>query len=81
MPKVPIEEALAGIARIGYEGVEIAVLSNYTTALERLDSGERQRIRQRLDAYGLELPAIAAHTTLLAPEGEQVLPQLLPRPP
>jgi sugar phosphate isomerase/epimerase len=70
MPKVPIEEALTGIARIGYEGVEIAVLSNYTTALERLDAGERQRIRQMLDTLGLELPAIAAHTTLLAPEPE-----------
>src|SRR5947199_112398 len=70
MPKVPIEEALAGIARMGYEGVEITVLPNYTAALERLDAGERRRIREQLDVLGLELPAIAAHTSLLAAEPE-----------
>ena len=43
MPTVPIEEALAGIARIGYRGVEITVIPGYTTALEQLDAAERRR--------------------------------------
>jgi inosose dehydratase len=70
MPQVPIDDALAAIARLGYEGVELTVLPNYTTALERLDAAERRRIRGLLDDHGLELPAIAAHTSLLAEEPE-----------
>jgi sugar phosphate isomerase/epimerase len=70
MPQVPIDEALAAIARMGYQGVEITVLPRYTTALETLDTGERRRIRRLLDTHGLELPAIAAHSSLLAEEPE-----------
>lgn len=70
MPKVPIDEALAGIARMGYRGVEITVIPGYTTALENLDPAERRRIQGILQDLGLDLPAIAAHRSMLAAEPE-----------
>ena len=66
MPRVPIDEALAGIATIGYTAVELTVIPGYTTALEHLDTRERRRIRDLLDRHRLDLPAIAGHTSLLS---------------
>jgi inosose dehydratase len=59
------------VGRIGYRGVEITVIPGYTTELERLDAAERRRIRKLIDAHGLELPAIAGHTSLLAEGAEE----------
>jgi inosose dehydratase len=70
MPRVPIDEALEGIAAIGYTAVELTVITGYTTALERLDAAERRRIRDLLDRHRLDLPAIAGHTSLLHEEPE-----------
>jgi sugar phosphate isomerase/epimerase len=66
MPRVPIDEALAAIARIGYTAVELTVLPGYSTDLDLLDGAARHRLRARLDELGLQLPAIAAHANLLA---------------
>lgn len=65
MPTLPIDDALAAIAAIGYRAVELTVIPGYTTALERLDAGERRRIRELLDRHRLDLPAVAGHTSLL----------------
>ena len=61
---------MSAIARIGYRGVEITVIPGYTTALELLGAAERRRIRGLLAEHRLELPAIAAHRSLLAEEPE-----------
>jgi sugar phosphate isomerase/epimerase len=72
MPHVPVDAALAGIAEIGYSAVELTVIPGYTTALERLDADERRRIRNLLARHGLDLPAIAGHTSLLAADPDAV---------
>lgn len=73
MPMVPIAEALACAARLGYDGVEIAVTKSrdFSTELSKLDAAERRRIRALLDQYALELPAIAGHANLLAQDADE----------
>ncbi|MBI2952274.1 sugar phosphate isomerase/epimerase, partial [bacterium] len=45
MPKVPIDSALAHLAGLGFEGVELTVIPGYTTELRTLDAAARRRIR------------------------------------
>lgn len=66
MPRVPIDEALGSIRRIGYTAVELTVLPGYTADLDTLDAAARRHLRTKLDALGLDLPAIAGHANLLA---------------
>jgi inosose dehydratase len=66
MPRVPIDEALMAIARIGYTAVELTVLPGYSSDLDLLDGAARQRLRARLCELGLSPPAIAGHANLLA---------------
>ncbi|MFQ6039717.1 MAG: sugar phosphate isomerase/epimerase family protein [Candidatus Poribacteria bacterium] len=66
MPKVPVDEALAHIAQLGFDGVELTVIPGYTTELSKLDASERKRIRQLLEKHDLILSAIAAHSSLLS---------------
>ena len=70
MPKVPVDEALAHLAKLGFDGVELTVIPGYTTELSKLDANERKRIRQLLEKYQLLLPAIAAHSSLLSNDPE-----------
>lgn len=65
MPRVPVDRALSFLHEQGFDAVELTVLPNYTTAVDRLDAGERQRIKERCDGYGLAMPAVAAHRSLL----------------
>ena len=69
MPTVPVPEAIAAVADLGFQAIELTILPNYTAALERLDRAARTEIVRLLDAHGLELPAIAAHFGLLATPG------------
>ena len=70
MPKVPVDEALAHLAGLGFDGVELTVIPGYTTELSKLDAVERSRIRQLLQKHRLMLPAIAAHSSLLSNDKE-----------
>lgn len=65
MPKVPIDTALAHIAACGYTGVEITVHRGWVTEVGRLDAAERRRIRARVSALGLDLPAITCPGALV----------------
>lgn len=65
MPKVPIEESLPALAKMGYQGVELAVTPGWNTELARLDGATRLRIRQLLAETGLDLTAVAGHTSML----------------
>ena len=71
MPKVPVDDALAHLAALGFDGVEITVLPGYTTELSTLDATERRRIAALLAQYELDLPAIAGHTNLLAADRDE----------
>jgi len=70
MPTLPIDEALGHVSRIGFDGVEIAVIKGWTTELDTLDTAERRRIRTLLDQHGLELTAIGGHASLLSRDPE-----------
>jgi len=70
MPKVPVDEALAHLAELGFDGVELTVIPGYTTELTKLDAVERSRIRRLLEKHHLILPAIAAHSSLLSHDKE-----------
>jgi sugar phosphate isomerase/epimerase len=56
----PIEETIRELARIGYDGVEIAVNPGWTSDVDALDGPARRRIRQLLDDTGLELSALVS---------------------
>ncbi|MFC1526291.1 sugar phosphate isomerase/epimerase family protein [Candidatus Latescibacterota bacterium] len=66
MPMLPIDTAVEHLAKLGFDGVEIAVIRGFTTELDTLDAAERQRIRQLVDQHGLYLTAVAGHQSLLA---------------
>lgn len=68
MPTVPIDDAVAQIARLGFEGLELTVIPRWLTELSTLDAGERRHIRQLYVDHHLALPAIAGHTSLLDDE-------------
>jgi sugar phosphate isomerase/epimerase len=70
MPTVPADTFIPFLAKLGYTGVELTVIPGYTTELSRLDAAERRRIAQMLKDHGLELPAIAAQTSMVMREPE-----------
>ncbi len=65
MPSVPVDQALSFLSEQGFDAVELTVLPNYTTAADRLDADERRRIKRLFQQYGLTMPAVAAHRSLL----------------
>ena len=65
MPAVPIDAIIRHLSGLGFDGVELTVLSHHTTALESLNSGERRRILNLLRDHNLQLPAIAGHVSLM----------------
>ncbi len=58
MPKLSVVEAVSAVARIGYDGVELAAIPNHPAHPDHLDRAARAEVRARLDAEGLELPAL-----------------------
>lgn len=71
MPTVPIDVAVAHIAGLGFDGLELTVIPRWLTELSTLDATERQRIRRLYQEARLQIPAIAGHTSLLADDPEQ----------
>ena len=65
MRNVPADVFIPHLAKLGYDGIEIAVLPGFTTELTTLDAPERRRIATMLREYHLELPAIAGHCDML----------------
>lgn len=57
MPMVPLDEVLPGLARIGYDGVEICVGPKHVV-IEELDAARRKELREALERHGLGLPAL-----------------------
>jgi len=65
MPTIPVDIALAHLAELGFDGVELTVIPGYSTELGSLTKSERRRILKLLKRHGLDLPAIAGHTSLM----------------
>ena len=68
MPNVPINVIIPHLARLGYDGVELTVIPGWSIEMYSLDQDERRRIRKLVKEYGLELPAVAGHTSLVDPD-------------
>jgi sugar phosphate isomerase/epimerase len=66
MQKPSVDDMLKNLAEIGFDSVELTVIPGWSVELDTLDQDERKRIRRLLDHYGLALPAIAGHRSLLA---------------
>ncbi len=71
MPTVPIDTSIPHLAELGFDGIELTVISRFTTELSTLDSAERKRIAGLLEAHNLTLCAIAGHTSLMAMDSEE----------
>ena len=70
MPKLPVDEIVPALARIGYDSLELTVIPGWSTELDSMDANERRRIRALIHEHGLGLPAIAGHRPLLATDPE-----------
>ena len=64
MMKVDIEQAIPGIAKIGYHCIELAVTPAWPTDLVTLDAAKRRKISRLLHQHGLALSAVAGHTSM-----------------
>lgn len=71
MPKVPIDTIIPHLAKLGYDGVEVTVKPGWSTELYSMDRDERRRILKLVRDHGLELPAIAGHTSMVATDSEE----------
>ena len=70
MPQVPVRVFVPFLAQLGYHGLELTVIPGYTTELISMDSSERRRIARMLYDHQLELPAIAAQTSMVDQDPE-----------
>ena len=66
--KLPVDEIVSNLARIGFDSLELTVIPGWSTELDTLDAVERRRIRKLIDDSGLELPAVAGHQVMLSRE-------------
>jgi sugar phosphate isomerase/epimerase len=57
---LPLDTAIRELARIGYDGIEIAVNEGWTGDVDKLDAAERRRLRALMDETGLELSALVS---------------------
>lgn len=72
MPTVPLEEAIPGLARVGYEGVEICIGPEHVGAqVEALDAARRQTLSRLLEDNGLGVPALFWLGSIYTPDAAQ----------
>jgi len=76
MMKVPIEEAIPVVSRIGYHGIELAVTPGWPTDLDTLDQEKRRLIKNLLADYNLVLTAVAGHTSMAEDDNEKNMANL-----
>lgn len=68
MPALPIDPVIAHLAKVGFDAIEICVLPHCSTALDKLDASERQRIAHLLRDHNLKLSAVNAYVDLMEPD-------------
>ena len=67
----PLGESIRELARIGFDGLEIAVNPGWSGDVDQLDRTQRRDIRRQLDDTGLELSAlVSGHRNQVAPQSD-----------
>ncbi len=65
--RLPLEETLRHVARVGYDAVEIAVNPGWSGQIDDLDAAARRRVRSILDDNRIDLAAlVSGHRDQLA---------------
>lgn len=77
MKTLPIADALQTCAEIGYDNVELALLSGFPTEPALLSPSDRAQLREQLTASKLRVSALMDNLTLLADDATR--PKLLER--
>ena len=68
---MPLPEIIRELARIGFDGLEIAVNKGWTAYVDDLDKATRRDIRKQITDSGLELAAlVSGHRNQVAPRAE-----------
>jgi sugar phosphate isomerase/epimerase len=65
MPNLSLDEALAFHAEVGFRAMELTVLPGYATALESFPTGERRRVRELFQRYGIVCSGVANFQSLI----------------
>lgn len=65
MPALPIDPVVAHVAKVGFDAIEICVLPNFSTALDKLDAAERKRIPQLLRDHNLKLSSVSSYVSMM----------------
>ena len=72
MQTVPIDQAVAHCAALGFDGLELTVIPGWPTDAATLDRAERQRIRDLYDDYGIALCGFSGNAPVLADDPAEV---------
>jgi inosose dehydratase len=70
MATLSVPDAIAAVARIGYDDVEMASLAGYPGDPDQLDSAARAQIRKALEKHRLQISAFMDNLKLLADDSE-----------
>src|SRR5436190_18862147 len=65
--KMPIEESIAHMAKVGFDGIELATGELYSTPIETLDDHRVDHVRTLLDRHKLTPVAVSALWRLATP--------------
>ena len=65
MPSVGIDDALAHLAQLGYDSIELTICPGWPTDAAALDAAELSRIKSLIAAHGLVLSGCTGNTPIL----------------
>jgi sugar phosphate isomerase/epimerase len=70
MPQLKLFEALQACARLGYDGVELALMPAWHGDPAQLSQAARRELRARLSDLGLQLPALMENLSLVVDDAQ-----------
>ncbi len=68
MPTLGIDQAVAHLAGLGYDSLELTICPGWPTDAALLDGRERRRIKALIAGHGLRLTGCTGNTPVLAPD-------------
>jgi len=66
MPMLPLEKALPAVAKIGYDGIEIAIGPKHNSMPDDLSSAKREQVKKMLSELNLGVPSLFILKSVLA---------------